>query len=489
MTTLLLVPTALERDLLLPQPDWRHRRDVVTELCGFGLVASGILAASRIADHRPDSVVLAGIAGALSPEMTVGRAYCFDRVAVYGIGAGSGPDFQTSTQMGWPQVADVTSEPVGDILSLHTDSPDHRSGLLLSVCAASASVAEANAKRQTFPDAVAEDMEGFAVALACRVAGVPCQIIRGISNNAGDRDRSNWKIPGLLPQWRRVTGDNRHESTIRLAISTCPNDTFAFHALMNGNVDCRGLDFQVELLDIQELNNRLLADRVDVAKTSFHAALLLAEHWVVLPSGSALGFGVGPLLLASHPDTVPATGDQVTLCPGEHTTAALLFQLFYPETSQIRQAVFSDIMPQLQQRRADFGVCIHEGRFTWQDQGLALVEDLGTRWEQETGSPLPLGGIVASRRLSAQTAATVQAVIFDSLQYALAHRDAPLTTMRKYAQEFSDDVLMQHVDLYVNQWTVNLGEVGKHALNELSVRAARIGLLPPGGRPLEVLTV
>lgn len=277
------------------------------------------------------------------------------------------------------------------------------------------------------------------------------------------------------------------KTAIRLAISTCPNDTFAFHGLMHGEVDCRGLEFQIELLDIQQLNNRLLAGRVDVAKSSFHAALLLADNWVVLPSGSALGFGVGPLLLAAKADTVPQAQHQVTLCPGELTTAALLFQLFYPGTTQIRHEVFSQIMPDLQAGKADFGVCIHEGRFTWEEQGLFLVEDLGTRWETETQSPLPLGGIVASRRLPADIAAKVQAVIFDSLQFALANRTAPLSTMRQYAQEFSDEVLMQHVDLYVNEWTVDLGEVGAKALRELSARAAEIGLLPRGACCLEVL--
>ena len=115
---------------------------------------------------------------------------------------------------------------------------------------------------------------------------------------------------------------------IRLGISTCPNDTFTFHALMNRLVDWRGLDFQIELLDIQELNDRLFADAFDVAKTSFHAALLLADRYVVLPSGSALGFGVGPLLLSSQSEVLPESDDQVTLCPGKHTTAALLFRLF-----------------------------------------------------------------------------------------------------------------------------------------------------------------
>ena len=275
---------------------------------------------------------------------------------------------------------------------------------------------------------------------------------------------------------------------IRLGISTCPNDTFAFHALMHRLVDWRGLEFQIELLDIQQLNNRLNQGSLDVAKASFHAALRLADRTLVLPSGAALGFGVGPLLLAACPRTIPREAWQKTLCPGEDTTASLLFHLFYPHSTQIEQVVFSEIMPGLRARRADFGVCIHEGRFTWQEEGLALVEDLGTRWENETHCPLPLGGILASRELAPATLAAVARVIRESIEFALADRDSALPTMRRYAQEFSDAVLWQHVDLYVNAWTLDLGEVGQHALTELSRRAQATGRCVTA-RPLEVLSI
>lgn len=274
---------------------------------------------------------------------------------------------------------------------------------------------------------------------------------------------------------------------IHLGISTCPNDTFAFHGLLSRAVDWRGLDFRTELIDIQQLNDRLFAGEFDVAKASFHAALHLAQTTIVLPSGSALGFGVGPLLLAAEPDSTPANLQQLTLCPGRHTTASLLFALFFPDTTRVEHVVFSEIMPALQQRRADFGVCIHEGRFTWQQHGLGLVEDLGTRWEAETDSPLPLGGIIARRSLPRETLATIQAVIRDSLEFALADRAAALPTMRKYAQEFDDEVLMQHVDLYVNEWTLDLGQTGSVALKQLCERARSIGLLSGTSRRIEIL--
>ncbi len=275
-------------------------------------------------------------------------------------------------------------------------------------------------------------------------------------------------------------------TTIHLGISTCPNDTFTFHGLMTRSVDWRGLTFDVELTDIQQLNDRLFEGDFDVAKSSFHAALLLADATVVLPSGSALGFGVGPLLLSARAGELPQNPQQVTLCPGQHTTAALLFKLFYAHTTQIRHVVFSEIMPSLKNASADFGVCIHEGRFTWENEGLKLVEDLGARWERETSSPLPLGGIVARRSLDRGTIATVQAVIYDSLQFALSARNLALPTMRKYAQEFDDSVLMQHVDLYVNDWSVDLGTVGKSALHQLSNLATSIGLVSSSSGQLEI---
>jgi len=280
--------------------------------------------------------------------------------------------------------------------------------------------------------------------------------------------------------------DRTFHAPIRLGISTCPNDTFAFHGLLNHEVDWRGLEFQVELLDIQQLNNALFAGEFDIAKASFHAALRLASSCFILPSGSALGFGVGPLLLAAESGILPQPGNaQRTLCPGEHTTAALLFQLFYPGCTRLEHVVFSEIMPSLQNKTADFGVCIHEGRFTWQREGLALVEDLGTRWERETKCPLPLGGILARRRLSNDVIGRVQAVIRDSIDFALSDPSAAMPTMRTYSQEFDEEVLMQHVHLYVNEWTRDLGVEGRLALAELSRQAVKHGI-SSADEPIEI---
>jgi len=282
---------------------------------------------------------------------------------------------------------------------------------------------------------------------------------------------------------------------IHLAISTCPNDTFAFHAILENKIDCRGIDFHVELLDIQQLNQGLMEHRFDVAKASFHAALHLAPTMAVLPSGSALGFGVGPLLLASEAEKSPhhRIGNRpgLTLCPGELTTATLLFRLFYNKAIEegavrVEQTLFSKIMPKLVNGEADFGVCIHEGRFTWQDENLSLIEDLGTRWESETQSPLPLGGILVRKSLPSRRIDDIQTVIRASIEYGLAHRDETLPTMRRYAQSLDDNVLMQHVELYVNRWTIDLGETGRRALQTLASKATEVGLFPNDSPPLTI---
>tara|TARA_B100000809_G_scaffold216175_1_gene221727 strand:- start:12825 stop:13679 length:855 start_codon:yes stop_codon:yes gene_type:complete len=280
---------------------------------------------------------------------------------------------------------------------------------------------------------------------------------------------------------------------IHLGISTCPNDTFAFHAILKQKIDLRGLEFSIELLDVDELNQRLLRGDFDVAKTSFYAALSLGSEIGVLPVGSALGFGVGPLLLAARPDTHPCNwmpaSDRAqarVLCPGEKTTATLLYRLFHSGEGDIEYRVFSEIMPALKEGAGDFGVCIHEGRFTWREHGLFLIEDLGERWEKLTSTPLPLGGIVARHRLGLECIETVKKVVKESVVYAVEHRDETVTTMRQYAQEFTDDVMFKHVDLYVNDWTVDLDLKGRAALTVLRRHAVSLGMLPGSAPPLRV---
>jgi len=271
---------------------------------------------------------------------------------------------------------------------------------------------------------------------------------------------------------------------LRLGISTCPNDTYAFHGLLSGAVAATGLELEIELHDVQELNERLLAGALDAAKASFHAALRAGAELVVLPCGAALGFGLGPVLLAPSDRATPP--DPLVLCPGEWTTATLLWRLLHPGEGHVEQVVFDQIMPALAEGRADLGVCIHEGRFTWRAHGLRLVEDLGSRWERRTCAPLPLGGIVARRDLGTRALESLRAAIARSLEHARAHPEAALATMRRHAQEQRDEVLWAHVELYVNNWTRDLGRQGRGALEALRRAACEAGLIAPDAPALEV---
>ena len=261
---------------------------------------------------------------------------------------------------------------------------------------------------------------------------------------------------------------------IVLGISPCPNDTFAFHALLERRIETPGLELEFELHDIEQLNQRFLAGRFDACKVSF--AVLAGEPRIrVLSSGAALGFGVGPVLIAARGarlergadgrPRIPA--DARVLSPGLHTSAQLLYRLFHAGEGRVEQAVFSSILPALAAREAQFGVCIHEGRFTYAALGLELVEDLGARWEEREHLPLPLGGIAVREDLAPPFAAALEDAIARSIDYARAHSDEALVTMRRHAQEDSDAVLWKHVELYVNEWTRELGSEGRRALARL----------------------
>lgn len=265
---------------------------------------------------------------------------------------------------------------------------------------------------------------------------------------------------------------------LRVGLSTCPNDTFAFHALLTGAVETPGLELEFVLADVEELNQRMLRGELELAKTSFHAMLAMASRVWVLPSGAALGFGVGPLLLAApgRPARLPLAPGARVLAPGRWTTAALLFELLHPAPLELEHTVFSAILPRLAAGGADYGACIHEARFVWREHGLGLVADLGQLFEQRTGGALPLGGLCVSRSLGPSLARELALAVRRSLEWGLEHREDCLPTMRAHAQESSEAVLWAHVDLYVNEWTVELGTVGREALAALAHLARARGL-------------
>ena len=254
--------------------------------------------------------------------------------------------------------------------------------------------------------------------------------------------------------------------TYRIGLSTCPNDTYLFHALLSGEVRDPDVPLEFVLADVQELNAELERGSLHYSKASFATALALSSRYLVLPVGAALGRGVGPVVVGARPG--PVTDSMRVVAPGAGTTAFQLWQRYFPGATQVGHRIFSDIMPAIQRGEADIGVVIHEGRFTYGQYGLHLIDDLGRRWEEEQGVPLPLGGILGQRELPEALHRRVTALLAASLRFARNNPQQAIISMRQHAAEFSDAVLWQHVELYVNKYTADLEEVGRDALQRFS---------------------
>jgi 1,4-dihydroxy-6-naphthoate synthase len=268
---------------------------------------------------------------------------------------------------------------------------------------------------------------------------------------------------------------------LELGFSPCPNDTFIFDALVNGRVDTGDLRFEPLLEDVQTLNRWALEGRLDVTKISYGVLPLVAKDYLLLDSGGAMGRGVGPLLVA-RPDRAGLRLEAAAVAiPGEHTTAHLLFSLAHPEVARKRFMPFSEIEEAVLSGAVDAGVIIHEGRFTYQAKGLVKLVDLGSHWEAVTGSPIPLGGIVARRTLGAQVAREVDRLIRASVEQALGAYPRITDYVKRHAQEMDEAVMRQHVDLYVNDFSVGMGEGGRSAVRKLLEVYARTW---PGGEPV-----
>jgi 1,4-dihydroxy-6-naphthoate synthase len=253
-----------------------------------------------------------------------------------------------------------------------------------------------------------------------------------------------------------------------------------FDAMVHGRVDTDGLEFAVTLADIEALNQAAFAGQPDVTKLSFHAYAYCADQYVLLDAGSALGRNCGPLLISKRPidrDEV-ARGQLRIAIPGRYTTANFLCGLAFPAARNRTEVLFSEIEPALLAEKFDAGVIIHENRFTYQAKGLRKIIDLGEFWETQTGAPIPLGGIVVKRSLPDEVKQTINRVMRRSVEYAFAHRDASLPYVRAHAQEMSEEVMYQHIDLYVNEYSVDLGGDGRRAVEVLFDRARNAGLVP-----------
>jgi 1,4-dihydroxy-6-naphthoate synthase len=254
--------------------------------------------------------------------------------------------------------------------------------------------------------------------------------------------------------------------TLSIGFSPCPNDTFIFDALVNNKIDTEGLSFQPVLEDVQTLNEWALQGKLAITKISYGVLPLLLENYIVLNAGGALGKGVGPLLITKQAGAENKDVNEMTIAiPGEHTTAHMLFSLAYPKATKKKFMVFSAIEDAVLNGDVDAGVIIHENRFTYKQKGLHKLVDLGEYWEKQTGNPIPLGGIVMKKTFDNTLLQKVDSLIKRSLQYAFKNYPVITDYVKQHSQEMSIDVMRQHIDLYVNNYSLQLGADGKAAVN------------------------
>ena len=273
---------------------------------------------------------------------------------------------------------------------------------------------------------------------------------------------------------------------LSLGFSPCPNDCFMFDAIVHDRIDLEGLEFETKLADVEALNRGAFSGTIDVTKLSYHAYAYCDDRYVLLDAGSALGRNCGPLLISRRPISRAdvATGQLRIAIPGKYTTANFLLGLAFPHAVNRSELLFSEIEGAVLAERVDAGLIIHENRFTYADRGLRKIIDLGEFWEGETGCPIPLGGIVVRRDLPADVKQRINRVLRRSVEFAFADRAASLPYVRAHAQEMSDEVMYKHIDLYVNEFSVDLGAEGRRAVTTLFDKARALGVIPGVGQPL-----
>lgn len=264
---------------------------------------------------------------------------------------------------------------------------------------------------------------------------------------------------------------------LSLGFSTCPNDTFIFDALVNGKIDTEGLEFIPYLTDVEDLNLLAFKGELDITKISYHAWLHVWRSYRILDSGSALGKGHGPVLVAMNQCLDPRFLSLRVAIPGEYTTANLLLRMAYPNIKEKKIFVFSDIEQAILDGEVDAGVLIHENRFTYEKKGLVLLRDLGEYWAESANSPIPLGGIMVHRRLSQEVVEKVNRLVRKSLEFAFNDPAGTVPYMRQFAQSMDDEVLEAHLKTFVNEYSLELGGEGKMAIKILIDKSIEAGLI------------
>jgi len=265
---------------------------------------------------------------------------------------------------------------------------------------------------------------------------------------------------------------------LTLGFSPCPNDTFIFDAMVHGRIDTEGLEFDYFLTDVEELNRKAMSSDVDITKISYHAYAYVAQNYIILDAGSALGHRNGPLLITKHKVGISELPSMRVAIPGRYTTANLIFSIAWPGISNKKEYLFSKIEDALLKNEVDAGLIIHETRFTYYRKGLHKLADMGEYWETLTGLPIPLGAIVIKRNIPDDIALKVNRIVRKSLEYAYKDSFASYDFVSGNAREMDSTVMNNHIKLYVNDYTLNLGCKGREAITELFRIAGEKGVIP-----------
>ncbi|MBN2664766.1 MAG: 1,4-dihydroxy-6-naphthoate synthase [Bacteroidales bacterium] len=261
---------------------------------------------------------------------------------------------------------------------------------------------------------------------------------------------------------------------LTLGFSTCPNDTFIFDAMVHNKIDTEGLSYDLIMGDVEELNKMAFDAKIDITKISYHAYAYVASNYKILDSGSALGRNNGPLLISKkkiYPDEIPHLKIAI---PGKHTTANLILRTAFPKIRCVKEYLFSDIEEVILDNEVDAGLIIHETRFTYHKKNLKKILDLGEYWEKTTELPVPLGGIIVNRNLKPEIQQKVNRVLRRSIDYAFKNPTAGLPFIKKFAQEMDEEVMYKHIELYVNNFTKELGNLGKNSIKFLLNKAVEL---------------
>jgi len=264
---------------------------------------------------------------------------------------------------------------------------------------------------------------------------------------------------------------------IKIGYSPCPNDCFIFDALVHGKIDTGKYRFEPILEDVETLNQWAMEGKLPVTKLSYHALAYVLDKYALLKSGSALGFNCGPLLNSKKEIKDPEKEIKSIAIPGKLTTANFLLSIAYPKLQNKIVMVFNEIEDAVLSGKVDAGLIIHENRFTYEQKGLKKVRDLGEFWESLIHAPIPLGGIVARRDMSQETRHEIEVLIKKSVEYAFANPESSMPYVRQHAQEMSEEVMKKHIALYVNEFSIDLGELGMNAVNLLFSKAKEVGLV------------